>query len=280
MSLQLLNLGSGPDDGTGDTGRAGGEKINANFTELYTFAPSAALLVNGSVDGTDQLFAGHVGVGDLASVSDLIALNCGATVTTTGAGQTPSGLNSGVTVKGGHVATQPAGVDLPMIIDGVGAFSTSVGIRSVSTVGANQGAVDLLGINGFTSLMKSDAGHSGSLGNCVHYQVNKGVYNGGNPTTETGISVANLGQAGLSTVNGIQITKQAGATNNYGIFLNGDDLGADITFGAGQDVRQHFNGTNLEFEGSGISHTASTVTHDGYVTIAINGVAYNFMTGS
>jgi len=36
MALDLINLGSAPDDRTGDTFRAGGEKINAQFTELFS----------------------------------------------------------------------------------------------------------------------------------------------------------------------------------------------------------------------------------------------------
>lgn len=36
MPQQTINLGSAPDDGTGDTLRDGGDKINDNFTELYT----------------------------------------------------------------------------------------------------------------------------------------------------------------------------------------------------------------------------------------------------
>ncbi|MDR7103001.1 hypothetical protein [Croceicoccus sp. BE223] len=35
MAQQTINLGAGPNDNTGDDLRAGGEKINANFTELY-----------------------------------------------------------------------------------------------------------------------------------------------------------------------------------------------------------------------------------------------------
>jgi hypothetical protein len=35
MSQQLINLGSAPNDGTGDSIREGGEKINENLTELY-----------------------------------------------------------------------------------------------------------------------------------------------------------------------------------------------------------------------------------------------------
>lgn len=97
------------------------------------------------------------------------------------------------------------------------------------------------------------------------------------------LSVLEVGTGVAGTVTnlvGLQVDKQTGGTNNYGIWLNGDDLGADIMLGAGKDVAMHFNGTNLEFQGTGIAHTASTVTHDGYVTIAINGVAYNFMVGS
>jgi len=36
MALQSLGLGTLANDGTGDTLRSGGTKINANFTEIYT----------------------------------------------------------------------------------------------------------------------------------------------------------------------------------------------------------------------------------------------------
>jgi hypothetical protein len=35
MAQQTVNIGSAPNDSTGDSLRAGGTKINANFTELY-----------------------------------------------------------------------------------------------------------------------------------------------------------------------------------------------------------------------------------------------------
>ena len=35
MSLQTINVGAAPGDGNGDSGRVGGQKINANFAELY-----------------------------------------------------------------------------------------------------------------------------------------------------------------------------------------------------------------------------------------------------
>ena len=35
MSKQALNIGSAANDNTGDTLRAGGDKVNDNFTEIY-----------------------------------------------------------------------------------------------------------------------------------------------------------------------------------------------------------------------------------------------------
>lgn len=41
MAQQTINTGAAANDGTGDTPRAAGDKINANFAELYARAPSA-----------------------------------------------------------------------------------------------------------------------------------------------------------------------------------------------------------------------------------------------
>lgn len=35
MAQQVINIGASPNDGTGDNLRAGGDKINDNFTEVY-----------------------------------------------------------------------------------------------------------------------------------------------------------------------------------------------------------------------------------------------------
>ena len=42
MAKQSLNLGAAANDNTGDTLRAGGGKINDNFTELYTTLANGA----------------------------------------------------------------------------------------------------------------------------------------------------------------------------------------------------------------------------------------------
>ena len=47
MAYQDLGLGTTADDGTGDTLRAGGDKINDNFVELYTLLGTGSALSSG-----------------------------------------------------------------------------------------------------------------------------------------------------------------------------------------------------------------------------------------
>ena len=47
MAYQALETGTAPNDGSGDTLRAGGTKINENFVEVYTALGSGTALSSG-----------------------------------------------------------------------------------------------------------------------------------------------------------------------------------------------------------------------------------------
>jgi len=47
MARQTLDIGTNANDGTGDTLRSGGEKINDNFAELYTTLGGNSIATNG-----------------------------------------------------------------------------------------------------------------------------------------------------------------------------------------------------------------------------------------
>ena len=47
MALQSIGLGTTEGDGTGDSIRAGGDKINDNFSELYTLLGTGTTLSSG-----------------------------------------------------------------------------------------------------------------------------------------------------------------------------------------------------------------------------------------
>jgi hypothetical protein len=52
MAKQVINIGTTANDGTGDTLRAGMDKVNDNFTELY---PEVKSFTNASLDGSYDL---------------------------------------------------------------------------------------------------------------------------------------------------------------------------------------------------------------------------------
>ena len=59
MAYQSIGLGSAADDGTGDSLRAGGTKVNANFSEIYNLLGTGTALVSSiSADGDDVTFIG------------------------------------------------------------------------------------------------------------------------------------------------------------------------------------------------------------------------------
>jgi len=47
MAKQTLDIGTNANDGTGDTLRSGGEKINDNFNELYSTLGGNSIVTNG-----------------------------------------------------------------------------------------------------------------------------------------------------------------------------------------------------------------------------------------
>ena len=47
MAFQSLEIGTAANDGTGDTLRAGGDKINDNFSEIYTLLGTGTALTSG-----------------------------------------------------------------------------------------------------------------------------------------------------------------------------------------------------------------------------------------
>lgn len=55
MAQQQINLGAAPNDGGGDTLRAAGAKINANFAEVYAAAGSGAAFPGSPANG-DRFF--------------------------------------------------------------------------------------------------------------------------------------------------------------------------------------------------------------------------------
>ena len=118
MAKQAIGLGTTADDGSGDTLRAGGDKINDNFDELYDLLG----------DGTDL----SSGISATASVVTLTAPSIGGVVAGTQTSATITTLTS-TTVNPGTLSLAAAS-----ITDSSGAIS--FGNENLTTTGTMQGA--------------------------------------------------------------------------------------------------------------------------------------------
>lgn len=83
MAKQVIGIGTTPNDGTGDTIRSGGDKINDNFDEIYTLlgtgtalttglsaTSSVVTLVGPTVTGVASFAAGSAAVPSITKTGD------------------------------------------------------------------------------------------------------------------------------------------------------------------------------------------------------------------
>ena len=77
MAKQTVGLGSSANDGTGDTLRSGGTKLNANFDEIYAEFGDGSSLASGNTSG-DILVADGTKFANVTTTGDISITNAGA----------------------------------------------------------------------------------------------------------------------------------------------------------------------------------------------------------
>ena len=168
MAKQVLNVGTNPNDGTGDTLRDASVKINANFTELYTTVSSAQLPSQTGNTGlyltTNGTAASWATAGTVTSVSVASANGFSGTVatnTTTPAITITTSVTGLLKGDGTAVSAANSGTDYA---PGTSALATGI-VKSTTTTGALTIAVagtDYQAAVSATGLLKS-SGVSGNV---------------------------------------------------------------------------------------------------------------------
>ena len=143
MAFQSIGLGSTAfDDGTGDTIRVGGDKINDNFTEIYTLLGTGTALTSGLSATSSVVTLAGPSITGVASFADGSAsapsiTNTGDTNTgvffsaadevaiTTGGTQRFKVTDSGIEIADGGNIGSASDTDMSISSGGVVAFSAS-----------------------------------------------------------------------------------------------------------------------------------------------------------
>ena len=272
MALQLLDLGT-PNKGDGTPGRDGGQIINDNFTELYSFVPSAALLVDGSVDGTDQLFTGHVAVGADAAVDANIILNVEENVVASGL-DIVYPLSLTTSIETNNVLQNARALGLFAEITGNGTLCQGYGMFMKVSSDSSTTLSSEVGILTEVGTKAGSTQNVDELYSCKLFNAFAGI---GAVTKSVGLGVVTVANSKATTAIGLEVGPMSGSTNMSGIQLQTDGPGGDIVFGASQQLSMGHDGTNWAIAGSGVTAVASTATVNATIPIDINGTVYHIM---
>jgi len=119
MAKQVIGIGTSANDGTGDTIRAGGDKVNDNFDEIYTLLGTGTALTSGlSATSSVVTLAGPTITG-VASFAD--GSNSAPSITNTG--DTNTGIYFSATDE---VAVTTGGTQRVRFTNSVATFSTAI----------------------------------------------------------------------------------------------------------------------------------------------------------
>ena len=151
MAFQSIGLGSTADDGTGDTIRVGGDKINDNFTEIYTLLGTGTALTSGLSATSSVVTLAGPSITGVASFADGSAsapsiTNTGDTNTgvffsaadevaiATGGTQRFKVTDSGIEIAdGGNIGSASDTDAMSISSGGVVAFSASLQVKNGAT---------------------------------------------------------------------------------------------------------------------------------------------------
>ena len=203
MAIQTIGLGTVADDGTGDTLRIAGDKINDNFNEVYTTlgdgstltapAPTASPTFTGTITGVTADLSGDVAIGgDISADHDGAIFNFGADseVNFTHVHDTGILLNSTNVIQFND-ATQNIGAP----------NGTTLDINATDEIELNATLVDVnanLDVSGSTtsaSFVVADGGNIGSASDTDAMSISSG----GVVTFSAGLVVADGGNIGSAS---------------------------------------------------------------------------------
>ena len=247
MAYQSIGLGSSADDGTGDTLRVGGDKVNDNFVELYTLLGTGVALSSG-----------------ISATSSVITLTAPTISGVVGGTQTSATITTltSTTVNAGTLALAAGSVT-----DSSGAISFgNENLVTTGTFGAGNITVGTITSTGATIVLEGATADA--------YETTLTVTD---PTADRTITFPNItgtvvttGDTGtVSTTmvadNAVSLAKMAGLAR--GLIIYGDSSGDPAALAVGAA------GTFLKHDGTDVSWGTSGTSWQAVVTSATTMVA-------
>lgn len=150
MAQQTINIGTAPNDGTGDKLRIAGDKINDNFTELYsavdvagvwTMLDATGAPITSGAAWTYSTPVANVDLIGLAAYTDLLVIAQGVSASISGVRQLLASTNNGSTFY------STSGNYLSIAADGISVNVASWGNENTNSTAARTVTYHIIGAN-------------------------------------------------------------------------------------------------------------------------------------
>ncbi len=240
MALQTLGIGTAPNDGTGDNLRTGGDKINDNFSEIYTLLGTGTALSSGLSASASVITLAGPSITGVASFAD-------------GSASSPSITNTGD--------------------DNTGIFFGSADQVDISTGGTARLTVSSTAVTSAVGIVIPDAGNIGSASDTDAIAISSG----GDVSLSGGsLSLIDQEKVILGSNSDISLAYDETTTDSLVISSDVDDaalgivLQADAGADAGDEWKMNFANGGVFTFGNDI---ASAGTHTTLLTITPNSTA-------
>jgi len=203
MAIQSLELGTAPDDGTGDSLRVGGDKINDNFVELYTALGDGDALSSG-ISASDEVIS-------------LVAPNLSGVVSGTQTSATITTLSATTGINSGSTITLDATTDIILDADGGDIFFKDAGTTFGSATNTSGNLIIKSGTTTAATFAGANVTLAGTLG--VGAITTTGAFKGADGYTIGNASVAavmTLASTGIVTFADDILIKNDGTIGSAG----------------------------------------------------------------
>ena len=239
MAQEVINIGAVADDGTGDTIRGAGIKINNNFTELYATSSAESQIhfignnISTTLSNSDIVLAGN-GTGAV-KISDLT-------------------IDNSIRMSDNNIRTNTSNADLVLTASGTGKIQTSV-------VDINGGAIDgtVIGESSPAAATFSTLSYNNSALTIDGVTISDNTVSANASNSDLEFSASGSGKV---TLNGIQVPTGDGSANQV-LQTNGSGVLSFVTSPVLFDSTLITDGTDT-ITGNSVAQTFDTFAHATY----------------
>ena len=289
MAKQTVDLGSSANDGTGDSIRSGGDKINDNFTEVYNALGNGTTIAanTGTLVSNSYIIASYQ-----SNTQITTRLNTYALVANVAALAALANTNTAIAARA-QVANVVTLAALANTNSAIAKRAEVANVASLAALGNTNSRITLLntnltGTNTAVRLLINDRAQVANVGALAHL----GNTNSSIATQAARVTLVNTNLTGTNTAIRLLVSDRAQVANVFSVFSSGKsystvpNYGAAVTYDISANGSSAYIVSNMGFGkgGAAFNNPELTVRNECTIAFDLNGLGgshpFNIRSGA